>query len=169
MTRPEAPRPEDPGIALERLIGRVLRDQPLRRAPPTLETRVLARSEARARTASPHRSLAAWPRAARVGFVVAACVSTALVLIAWSWFASHFAATRPDPHVASWIAGLHTAASDLARAGELTTQIGRAVPRAWVYGGFLITTILYATLFGPVIVAYRMLGAAGAEREGIRR
>ena len=50
---------------LERLVGQVLRDQPLRRAPASLEARVLGELAARARLPWWRRGITTWPVAVR--------------------------------------------------------------------------------------------------------
>src|SRR5476649_1202935 len=66
---------------LEQLIHRTLREQPARRAPRSLEQRVLAELERRAALPWWRRSFAHWPLPARAGFLVicAALIGLAFV------------------------------------------------------------------------------------------
>ncbi len=56
---------------LERLVGDVLRDQPLRRAPASLEARVLSQIHQRQVLPWWRMSFTQWPMAARVALVLA--------------------------------------------------------------------------------------------------
>src|SRR6185437_10884347 len=63
----ELPEKTDP---LEQLLDRTLHPLPLRRAPPTLQSRVLEELQRRAALPWWRRSFAHWPSAARAGFVL---------------------------------------------------------------------------------------------------
>ncbi|MGB6452572.1 MAG: hypothetical protein WBE92_17620 [Steroidobacteraceae bacterium] len=165
MTRRKNPGSEDPQIALERLIGRVLGEQPLQRAPRTLEARVLSRIELRARLHRPGAHSRAWRLAGLIGFVVSACLSSMLVLFAWGWLAAHLASARTSPFVAALTAGLRSTIGAFWTVGELTMQLYAAIPRDWLYGGLLLTSILYLTLFGLAAAAYRTLRAGSDAAE----
>ena len=56
--------------ALERLLDRALHELPSRRAPPTLESRVIRELDRRAALPWWRRSFAHWPLLARAGFLV---------------------------------------------------------------------------------------------------
>jgi hypothetical protein len=165
VTRHKNPGAADPEIALERLIGRALSEQPLQRAPRTLEARVLSLIELRARLHGPGVRSRAWRRAGRIGFVVSGCLSSMLVLDAWWWLATHLASARASPFVAALTAGLRSAIGAFWTVGELATRLYGAIPRDWLYGGLLLTSILYLTLFGLAAAAYRTL-RAGSEAAG---
>lgn len=162
---PEASRP---ALDLERLIGRTLEEQPLVRVPPTLETRILARIEARnlSRTSgraslrAPRGQFTAWSPVARAAFVAGAGLSAALLLIAWPWLASQAASAGAHPLVGDRIAGLRTSAGGLIAAGRLLWQLGRGVPREWLYASLAAATALYALLFGLAAAVYRAAGGA---------
>ena len=77
---------------LEKLIHGTVRDLPPRRAPRTLELRVLAELERRAAQPWWHKSYAHWPSPVRAGFLVFASV------VAAGFVAVLFAAVhRVDP------------------------------------------------------------------------
>jgi len=72
--------------SLEREVSRALREVPLRRAPPSLESRVLAEIGRRAALPWWRRSFARWPRPARAGFTVTCGALVAALLAAtWPW------------------------------------------------------------------------------------
>jgi hypothetical protein len=144
-------RPEN----LEQLVHSLARRQPLRRAPASLEARVMAQIAARqAPVPWWRRSFAQWPVAARVGFLI---TSYGFVRLALAGFMS----------VTSWvhsngIAGLAT----LHRAGEVYSStdsvvvaVLNAIPPLWLYGAAVVAIALYAALFGLSAVAYRTLYA----------
>src|SRR4051812_1841916 len=71
MAAPLDPRPRSDSKAIERLIDGVLRGQPPRSAPATLQARVFAEIERRAALPWWHHSFLHWPLAARVAFILA--------------------------------------------------------------------------------------------------
>ncbi len=140
---------------LERLIHQTLRSLPDRRAPRSLESRVLAAIEARAARPWWQKSFAQWPVAARATFLV---VSTFSLLFA-AWFAGVFSLTPvADVVVAkfSWVTALRSAMAEL---GEVGALLFRNIPAMWLYGALAAVGLLYATLFGLGATAYRTLYA----------
>ena len=81
----------DPDDALKDLLDRTLQELPLRRAPPTLESRVLDELERRAALAWWRRSFAHWPVAARAVFLV---ICLALIRLAFVGGATAVAGVR---------------------------------------------------------------------------
>lgn len=133
---------------LERFVDRALRDQPLRRAPADLESKVFAELARRASAPWWQGSFSGWPVAARLLFIIASAAFIALVLKA--------SATILDP--------IHPGAllADVAWIPSLFMTIGtvfRDLPSLWVYGGVAILGVLYLTLFGVSAAAYRTLYA----------
>jgi hypothetical protein len=139
---------------LERQLTRTLRDQPLRRAPDSLERRVLAQLEAGAAAVTPwRRGFAHWPVAARVAFLAASVgfVKVALSIAVWL-------STPLDAHGSSF-----NLPSQIAWVQTLFTAIGsvaRTVPSLWVHAGIALFAIMYLALFGVGASAYRTLRAA---------
>jgi hypothetical protein len=138
--------PHDPDETLA-LLQQTLRGLPLRRAPATLESRVLGELQRRAALPWWRRSFAHWPAAARAVFVV---ICAALVLGALGGTAA-----VANVHSLSW----------LRQAGGLLTSLGyvaavlirpAALP-SWIYGGIAVCAVLYAVLFGLGAAVYRTL------------
>ncbi len=142
---------------LERLIHRTLRELPARRAPHSLEARVLAELERRAALPWWRKSFAHWPMAARVAFLVAGAGAVAFVLYAAGFVQTGFDSAR--------LAALSTQLSTFADAaltvgrgiGEFGHAIGRSLPPLWLYGGLAFVGAMYAALFGLGAAAYRTL------------
>src|SRR4051812_35929086 len=80
MAAPLDPRPRSDSAAIERLIDSILREQPPRSAPRTLQARVCAEIERRAALPWWHHSFLYWPLAARVAFILASVGIVKLVL-----------------------------------------------------------------------------------------
>ena len=141
---------------LERLVGQVLRDQPLRRAPASLEARVLGELAARTRLPWWRRGVASWPAAVRVPVITACAVCVPLV-----WVLSLWLATRLLPVTRARIAGplatLQGTGHALASLGTAATHIIQSIPREWLVGGLVATATLYAVLFALVAVGYALL------------
>jgi hypothetical protein len=135
---------------LERQLTRVLRDQPVRRAPSTLERRVLAQIEAGAVASSWRRGFAHWPMAARLVFLAASVGVAKLALMIGTWIASPLESPAVSVDLPSQVAWMQT----------LLVAIGnvvRAVPSMWVHVGLIILALMYAALFGIGATAYRTM------------
>lgn len=137
---------------LEQQLHRTLRSLPDRRAPRTLEARVLAAIVARQTLPWWQQSFTHWPLAARAGFVV----STFALLLALTLTTMGGFAAAPTL-LESWLApfdGLRTACGSIAEAGLLIWQ---RIPTIWLYGALAGFGALYAALFGLGATAYRAL------------
>jgi hypothetical protein len=141
---------------LERLVSRVLRDQPLRQAPASLEARVLGELAARARLPWWRRGIASWPTMVRVPVITGCAVCVPLVWVLSLWLATRVAsATRS--RIAGPLATLQGAGHTLASLGTLAAHIIQSIPREWLLGGLIATATLYAALFALVAVGYSLL------------
>src|SRR5271154_459213 len=81
----EHPQHED---RLERLLDSALRGLPARRAPGTLESRVLGELARRASQPWWRRSFGHWPTPARAGFVATCVALVGIVLLSGTWMTS---------------------------------------------------------------------------------
>jgi hypothetical protein len=142
---------------LEQFIHRQLRDLPPRRAPRSLESRVLAAIEDRAAIAWYHKSWSYWPAAIRAAFMAigsAACASAIAAFYLLSQgvdvrnlageFASRFEVLATIYNVGSWLFGFVAATLN-------------SIPSLWLYGGLAFVAVMYATFFGLGAAAYRTL------------
>jgi hypothetical protein len=138
---------------LERTITQALRDQPLRRAPATLERRVLAQVEARAAVAHWRRGFAHWPIAARVAFLAASVGVVKVALFVAMWLSTPLdsrASAFDLPSQIAWLQTLFVAVGSIAR----------TVPSLWVHAGIAVFAIMYVALFGIGASAYRTMRTA---------
>ncbi len=140
---------------LERFIHEVLCDLPLRRAPHTLERRVLAALEQRARLSWWRQGFTHWPRPARASFLVSAVAAAGLVT-APGWLTPS-TVIAPLADVASHLGWLTTARDLLDTFAATTGIVGQAIPPLWLYGALGVVAALYAALFGLGAAAYRTL------------
>ena len=145
---------------LETLVGRALHEAPLRRAPPSLESRVLRELGRRAALPWWRHSFARWPRLARAGFAVI-CGSIVAAVLAATWagasggtWAGAGAWAAGSPLRLPWARSALTLV-DVAR--ELNAALVRVVPLEWLYVALAAGVILYAALFGLGAAAYRTL------------
>ena len=134
---------------IERQVTRALQNQPLRRAPGTLEHRVLAQIASGATAMGWRRGFAHWPVAARVVFLAASVGVVKLALSMAMWLDS----PTPSLDLPSQVAWLQTLLVAIA-------SVARTVPSLWVHAGIAILAIMYAALFGIGASAYRMVRAA---------
>ena len=152
---PPANSPIDPH---EPLVSRVLLEQPPRRAPIALESRVWAELARRAVLPWWQQSYAFWPAPIRIAFLVAsAVVAAALVLGASVFFQGpvhHFAA-----HFASQFTGVARAADGMVAGFNTGLTLWRAIPPLWIYGSLAMLGAAYGLLIGVGAVAYRTSNA----------
>ena len=133
--------------ALERLLDRTLHELPLRRAPPTLESRVIRELDRRAALPWWRRSFAHWPLLARAGFLVICGV-----LIRGAFLSGATAVT--GVRSLSWV---REVGGLTASAANLVAVLARIQPPTWAYAGMAVCAVLYAVLFGLGAAVYRAL------------
>ncbi|MFC4310775.1 hypothetical protein ACFPN2_16900 [Steroidobacter flavus] len=138
---------------LERFIDRALRDQPLRRAPVDLESKVMAEIARRAAAPWWQGSFSGWPVAARLLFIIASAGFITLVLKASAMILDPI---NPSARSAALFADVAWIPSLFATIG----QVFHDLPSFWIYVGAAILGALYLTLFGVSAAAYRTLYAA---------
>ena len=138
---------------IERQVTRALRDQPPRRAPGTLERRVLAQIESSAAAIGWRRGFAHWPVAARVVFLAASVGVVKLGLLVATWLATPLDSPALAVHLPSQIAWLQTLL-------VATSSVVRTVPSLWIHAGVAVLALMYAALFGIGASAYRTIRAA---------
>ncbi len=147
--------PSEAEQELERLMQRTLHGLPLRRAPLTLESRVLGELQRRAALPWWRHSFAQWPRAARSTFVLLCAALAGLVFRGGLWAIAGLESLHE-----SGVLSLPWARQALmltGTAGELAASLVRAVPPDWVYEGLAVSALLYTALFGLAAAAYRTL------------
>ncbi|MGH8319197.1 MAG: hypothetical protein ACREUL_14670 [Steroidobacteraceae bacterium] len=142
---------------LERLVGQVLREQPLHRAPASLEARVLGEIAARARLPWWRRGIASWPVTVRVPVIAGCAICVPLVWIASVWLATRLISVVTHPGVAGPLATVRNTGRAIVSLGTVTAHIVQSIPREWVIGGLLATALLYAALFALVALGYSLL------------
>jgi hypothetical protein len=139
---------------LERLVGRVLKQQPLRKAPGALEARVFAALEQRAARPWWRESFLHWPIAARVTFLLGSFGVVKLVLVAVMWLLTD---ARPATVVARPVTWYEHLSSFVATLGSLGNTLIHAIPPHWLFIGIAFTATLYVVLFALGATAYRTL------------
>ncbi|HVS53254.1 MAG TPA: hypothetical protein VHD62_12935 [Opitutaceae bacterium] len=144
---------------LERVIHVALREVPPRRAPATLEGRVMAEIARRAALPWWKKSFAHWPMAARIGFVLASAGVIKVVLLAVVFVLNGFDAARFREIFAPQFARLQALASLGRVAGDFVAGILGGIPPLWLYGGLATVATLYVAFFGLGTIAYRTLYA----------
>jgi hypothetical protein len=137
----------DPENKLERRLDRTLRELPMRRAPATLETRVLGELHRRAALPWWRLSFTHWPLIARAVFVAICGVSIRLAFLGGATAAAGVRSL-------SWARQVGTLADS---GGSLAALLARTAPPLWLYEGIAVCGVLYAILFGLGAAAYRTL------------
>lgn len=142
---------------LERLVSQLLRDQPPRRAPASLEARVLGELAARARLPWWRRAMTSWPSWIRIPVIVGCAICVPLVWILSLWLAGHLVSLATHPGVAGPIATLWATGHVVASLDTIAALIVRSIPREWLVGGMIATAALYAVLFALAAAGYWLL------------
>jgi hypothetical protein len=145
----------EPTDSLEGLLERTLHELPLRRAPMTLESRVLCELQRRAALPWWRRSFAHWPLPARAVFIV---ICGALIRLAFLLGAAAVAGVRSLHESGalslSWAREIGVL---MASGGNLAKLLARTLPATWLYEGIAACAVLYAVLFGLGAAVYRTL------------
>ena len=142
---------------LEQKIHAVLREQPARRAPISLEARVLG--EIARRNALPwwHKSYAFWPTPVRAFFVAVTLITAVACVLAgvfgFSEVGTAITASIVQP-VRELLVSLHQAGTTLS---SLLQRLLPSVESTWIYAVLAVVGAAYATLVGLGATAYRLL------------
>ena len=142
---------------LEQFIGAVLRQQPLRQAPATLEARVLQELTQRAARPWWLQGFSRWPWPARalflpvgIGLVQLSFLTTARLATLWQSIQHSAPATTAQ-------SGLQLFANLGQAVQTLGNMVTRDIPQLWIYGAAGLALLMYAALFGIGAAAFRTL------------
>lgn len=142
---------------LEQFVHAALRSLPDRKAPGTLEARVLAAVEHQAAMPWWHKGWSYWPAAVRGIFLaLATAVGGGVLLGAYAVFAGP-GASSVTAGVVDRLSGVSDALAVFGWVVDLGHSIIASIPPVWLYGGLALVAVLYASVFGLGAVAYRTL------------
>ncbi len=144
---------------LEKFIHQTLRSLPDRRAPRSLEGRVLAAIAARAELPWWKQSYARWPLAMRCAFLLVSGAIAKALIMATVWVMSGAEGAQLTHTVAAEFAWVSRLSGIVASLGDFCALLLRSIPTVWLYGGLAGFALVYATLFGLGATAYRTLYA----------
>ncbi|MDD2763055.1 MAG: hypothetical protein PHE83_03655 [Opitutaceae bacterium] len=144
---------------LEQMVHAALRSLPDRRAPASLEARLLAEIERRAAIPWWHKSYAGWPGWARIVFLGLCGGLACLLVFAGIYVQTGFDAAQTSGTLASALAFAHRVLAIGHGLSDFGLLIGRTIPALWFYGVVAFIAGLYAMLFGLGATAYRILWA----------
>jgi hypothetical protein len=154
--------PHDPSRAdeqIEQLISHVLRQQPLRTAPRSLEARVLAAIERHSALPWWHKSFLHWPLGVRVAFLLASIGVVKAALAAVMWLVTDERATPVVSAISRPLSWAEAIADFCSAAVKVGAAVLHAVPSNWLYVGIAVAAALYLALFVLGATAYRTLYA----------
>jgi hypothetical protein len=137
---------------LTRLIGTLLDGQPPRRAPSSLQARVLAAVQARESASGWALGFTHWPRAAQIAFTLVALGVVKLTLLAAEWGAATLGTAslyKGAVHDVSWTWTLV----------EAVMISVRSIPELWLWGISALVASVYLGCLSISAVAYRALYA----------
>jgi hypothetical protein len=139
---------------LERTFTEALKGLPLRRAPSTLEARVVDELERRAALPWWRVSFMHWPAAPRVAFVIVCIALVAATFLGGVFaFVGDRSFNEAAALVLSWVQPFLAVMSS---AGGVASLLVRVIPPLWLYGGMALGIMLYVALFGLGAAAYRL-------------
>jgi hypothetical protein len=153
------PDPRRPHDELEKFVHRTLRDLPARRAPHSLEQRVLAELSRRAALPWWHKSFIHWPVPARAAFFVVSLAVVKLMLMATVWAMVGFDLAAVQSAFAQPIAWWEGGRAVLTATTGFVEVMLRNIPSLLLYGGLAFVAMVYAALFGLGAAAYKALRA----------
>jgi hypothetical protein len=142
---------------LEQFIHATLRSLPNRRAPGTLEARVLAEIERRATVAWYHRSWAFWPAPVRALFLAVASGFSGAAVLAFFLVSHGFDVGAVAQEIGSRFTWLTSCVGAAEWIVDFTGRMLGSIPPFWLYGGLAFIGALYLAFFGLGATAYRML------------
>jgi hypothetical protein len=157
MAAPLDPRPRNDSATIERLIDSVLREQPPRAAPASLQARVFAEIERRAALPWWHHSFLHWPLAVRVAFILASLGVMKLVLTGAMMLIAGVQSQPVVATIAKPLSWAETSANLFSKTISLASLVFNAIPPTWLYAGAGIALTLYFALFVLGATAYRAL------------
>lgn len=148
----------DQNEKLERAIHQTLRALPPRRAPRTLQSRVLAELERRAALPWWRQSFTHWPLAARAAFLLLSAAVVKVTLLASGWVSGEVESTAVTSAFSTpeWLQATLAVGRSFADFGSV---IFHSIPSVWLYGTVAFAAVMYATLVGLGAAAYRTLYA----------
>jgi hypothetical protein len=146
---------ESNDLRLERALNQALAGLPPRRAPGTLESRVLDELARRAALPWYRVAFAQWPAAARVAFVlICGGLIAATILGGVSAIVETRSLSEVSALVLRW---MQPFLALIASVGGLGTLLLRVIPPLWLYGGLVFGILMYLALFGLGAAAYHTL------------
>lgn len=142
---------------LKKLIHHNLRELPLRRAPRSLEDRVMAAIAAQQARPWWQQAYGVWPQPAKVAFLILSAALAALVIYCGMEAINGFGRTavaRPLDESIGWLANLRASGSALV---SLARHALSGVDARWLYLAGGVMAAAYASLLGVGAAAYRTL------------
>lgn len=147
---------------LETSIHRVLRGLPDRKAPFSLEGRVLAELGRLASLPWWRKSFAHWPAAVRAGFFLGGGLAAALVVAGAFLLGRSQGALEVTAGFSTAFAWLAVARDVVAGAAFKARSVAATVPPLWLYGGAATLALCYASVAAAGAAAYRALSVGRA-------
>lgn len=142
---------------LEQQIHAVLREQPLRRAPMSLEDRVLGEISRRHALPWWRQSFTYWPTPMRLCFLVLVSGAVALALL-WSMQVVGLVSQSAVDNVFQPLVGAgHTLKLAASAVAGLGAAIMPEITTSWLYAALAVIGGAYAVMLGLGATAYRVL------------
>jgi hypothetical protein len=145
---------------LERAVDKLLKQQPLRKAPSDMYARVMREVQLRKVLPWWRKSFLHWPLMMQILFFVAAIGTAKGVLMLCAWLDMHAFATATSITESSSI--VQSSSALFSVGNQLSMLLSRLVPATWVYGALMVVAAVYLVLFGIGFTTYKTLYTARA-------
>jgi hypothetical protein len=142
---------------LEEFIRRAVDGLPSRRAPRSLEQRVLAEIERRAALPWWRKSFVHWPIAAQAAFLTICATLVAISLMSRVWVIAGFHPVQLKTVFAPSFAWMESGLVVVHAITGVFEIMARNIPPLWLYGMLLFFGSMYAALFGLGAAAFKAL------------
>jgi len=151
----------EPNDKLEKKVGELLRAQPSRRAPATLERRVMGELR---RQALPwwQQNFIYWPLPARAALLVVCALIARLCLGVTAWVSGGSRLLATPVALVRAPEWTHKLLSVATGTRDLGLVVIHAIPSLWFVAVLAVAAVLYAVFFGLCATAYRTLFAQQA-------
>lgn len=142
---------------LAQVVHRTLRELPPRRAPHSLEQRVLAEIGRRASRPWWQKNFKYWPATARAVFIVLCAVIVRLAFMGSAWGMTGFDPAQFKEIFAEPVRVMDNGLLVIHAVTGFFNIMLRNIPAPWLYGGLVFFASMYAALFGLGAAAFRAL------------
>lgn len=132
---------------LEQLTHQALRELPPCQAPDSLQARVMHEIEQRAGAGQAAAGITSWSLPVRALLISACALCVPLVWMLVVELHGHVSSVLAHSSTGGILDDVRSTGRTLLALGELATHLVHMIPRDWLLGGLLMTSVVYGGLF----------------------